>query len=274
MMLAPINIIRSILPRMSKFFKPQSLSLKQVNYRGKTFVVNAKEEVGKRLIIKKEFESHEISCLEKLIRENDVCLDIGGNIGIYSVFMASKAHQGRVISFEPVPINRGILALNIHLNGINNVEVKDYAINDYSGTTQFTVCEDAAYSSIISTNRKKEARLLEVPSRTLDDLFAVEGKKIDIIKIDVEGAELHVLKGGEQLLSNPQLRPRALLIELNHKNQAVYGYGPPDVISFMKAVGYDVYSIVGGEVTAGWPIDGCTEDALFLPCADSKNEYR
>ena len=271
MVRSPITIIRSIVSRISKFIKPQPFLLKQVNYRGKTFFVNAKEEVGKRLIIKEEFESYEISCLEKLMRENDVCLDIGGNIGIYSVFMASKAHQGSVISFEPVPINRGILALNIILNGINNVEIKDYAINDHSGTIQFTVCEDAAYSSIIATNRKKEACLLTVPSRTLDDLFAVEGRKIDIIKIDVEGAELQVLKGGKQLLSDPLLRPRALLIELNHKNQSVYGYRPPDVIRFMKAVGYDVYSIVGNEVTAGWPLNGCTEDALFLSSDDPKN---
>ncbi|MFX0133938.1 MAG: FkbM family methyltransferase [Candidatus Hodarchaeota archaeon] len=250
--------------RFLRLFRPKRRLIKQVEYMGNVYLVLANEDIGWRLITNKEYEREEIIFLEKLIREDDVCLDVGGNIGIYSVIMAKKASHGKVITFEPVPLNRNILAVNVILNGLNNVEIRENILNDTIGIVEFSVCEDTAYSSIRDTKRKVESFVLKVHSTTLDELFGRENKKVDIIKIDVEGAELLVLKGGNKLLSNPKLRPRALLIELSPINETIYNYHPDDVIRYMNSHGYEVYSIENSRIRKGWPSTGPPPDALFI----------
>jgi len=256
--------LRSTKAKLYKPFRPQKRLLKHVEYRGASFVVLANEDVGWRLMTRKTYEENEIQILEELIKKKDVCLDIGGNIGIYSIFMAKKAFQGKVIAFEPIPINRNIIALNASLNEIKNIEIRDCVLSDISGSIEFSISEDSAYSSLKATNRKEEAYSFVVQSKTLDELFTKENKKVDIVKIDVEGAELLVLKGGKGLFSDINLRPRILLLELSSKNAATYGYKPESVIEHMASLGYTAYSIMNFSVKKGWPCKGCSENVLFL----------
>lgn len=259
------RVKRSILGRIYSRFKPDSLHLKQVEYKNASFLVVANEDVGWRLISDKSYENDELECLLPLIKKDDVCVDIGGNIGIYSVFMAKKAYEGIVHVFEPSAFNIKIININIAINNVSsNVLLHDYVVSDRVGDIKFSVSEDSAYSSIIATNRKKEARSIETASVTLDEMFYSKGLRVDICKIDVEGAELLALKGAQKLLSDPKLRPRALLVELNQENQSVYDYRPEDVIMFMEKQGYNVHSIVKEKLVKGWPHKGCSEDALFM----------
>jgi FkbM family methyltransferase len=241
------RIGRSVRARALKMvlspFRPKTLTFKQVTYRGGKFVVMANEDIGWRLISKRGFEELELSCIERLIRDDDVCLDIGANIGIYTVFMAKKASKGRVFAFEPVPVNRSVMTLNVLLNELCNVEIKDFALSDSSGAVKFSVAEDGAYCSIRATDRKRELRSVLVNAATLDEVFAHGKVKVDIVKIDVEGAELLVLKGGQRLLADPALRPRALLVELSAENSDKYGYSVEDVIRFMGSLEYQFSSV-------------------------------
>ncbi len=84
------------------------------------------------------------------------------------------------------------------------------------------------------------------------------------MKIDAEGAELLVLKGGHVLLSTPELRPRAVLVELAALNQLTYGYRPENVIEYMKEHGYNVYSVTPTGTKRGWSSEDSSVDALFL----------
>lgn len=263
--------MRAVRREVYKPFRPKKRSLRQVDFHGRSFIVFANEDVGWRIIAQRDYEWNEIQCFQRLIRKDDVCVDAGANIGIYSVFMAEKAHKGRIISFEPVTINQRILALNAALNGLTNVEVRDSLLSDVAGTVEFSVSEDSAYSSIRPTNRKKEARTLRVQADTLDDLFAERGQRVDVIKIDVEGAELLVLKGGEKLLSTPELRPRVLLVELASDNQAVYNYRPEEVTEYLRGLGYSVFSIVNGDFDEGWSREKGSIEAVFLLEDDPSN---
>ncbi len=244
------------------FFRPKRLLLRQIEFRNANLLVPANEDVGWHLLLKK-WELNELELLERMIRKDDVCVDVGAYIGMYSVFMAKKAYNGRVIAFEPIPFNRNILAVNIGLNGITNIQIHDCALSDAVGAVTFSVSEDAAYSSLRPTNVKQEASSLDTRADTLDNLFAKERQRVNVIKIDVEGAELLVLKGGEKLLSAPELRPRALLVELGAQNQSTYDYQPEDVVAYMETLGYDVYSVTNRGPKRGWPIKGAA-NVLFV----------
>lgn len=244
--------------------RPRSTFVRQVEFRGIKLVVLANEEPGWCLIRDGKYEEPEVDCLEGLIRPSDVCVDIGANIGIYTVFMATKARDGLVLAFEPVPLSRAVLALNVALNSLENVRIYDCVVSDTAGEVEFSVSEDTAYSSMRSTSRSREAARLKVPANTLDCLFAQGKQRVDVLKIDVEGAEFLVLKGGEMLLSDARNRPRAVLVELNAKNQALYNCEPREIVEYMRALGYDAYSITASGAEKRWPVERAAEDVLFL----------
>jgi FkbM family methyltransferase len=222
------------------------------------------ESVGWRVCALGNYEVNEITILQQLIKPQDICVDIGANAGLYAVLMAKAACHGRVMAFEPVPLYKHILNLNIALNNLSNVVLHDYALSDSIGEIEMSVSKDGSYSSMKSTGRKEEARKIFIHTHTLDELFVPSNTAANIIKIDVEGAELLVLRGGSRLLASPQLRPRALLVELSEVNQAAYEYAPQDAVDFMKQYGYTVYSPTRKGIRKGWPVDKGSEEALFL----------
>lgn len=257
--------IRSLRWRLSQPFRPTRRRIVQTRYRGMDLLVLANEDIGWQLIACGEYERLELDILAQILREDDVCVDVGANVGIFSVFMARVAAKGRVLAFEPVPLARSMLYLNAALNNIENVEVLPFALsNESNQVVQFSVAQDTAYSSLLATNRVPEMRRIEARTATLDEHFARTNQKVDFVKVDVEGAELLVLTGGSQLLDNDQLQPRALLVELNPENQAAFGHSPDDVIRFMSNRGYKAHSITARGIMEGWPVEDGVENALFL----------
>jgi len=244
--------------------RPRQQVLRQVEYAGARFLVLANEDVGWRLIVHGHYEPLEWRCLQEFISPTDVCVDVGANIGLYTILLARKAHLGRVIAFEPLPLYRAMLDLNACLNGTGNIEIQASVVADSTGQQEFSVSVDGAYSSIRPTARKPEARRIMVPSVTLDDAFAVTRQRIDIMKVDVEGAELLVLRGARTLLSDPELRPRALLLELEASNEAAYSYQPDDVVAFMAQLNYGVHSLGRSGVLRGYRPERLVETVLFL----------
>jgi len=244
--------------------RPKKLSPRHVKYRDSDFVVFSNDDVGWTLVSDGAFEREELDCLCELIKKDDVCLDIGANIGIYSVIMGKMAPDGKVIAFEPVRLNRCMLELNLALNMVENVQINDFVVSDTVKMIRFSVSTDSAYSSIVSTKRKSEAKAIDIQSKTLDVLFYETGTKIDVVKLDVEGAELLVLNGAQKIFSDRRYKPRVFLIELNQQNQAVYDYKPEDVVNFMESHGYSTFSIVNKGKMPGWPHQHCVEDVLFI----------
>ena len=128
--------------RILKWRRPRVCTVRRSALSGHDVLVLANEALGWRLLTVNEYENNEMDCLTSLIRAHDVCVDIGANVGIYSIVMARGAPLGSVVAFEPVPLNRDLLAVNARLNGIHNLEVQPYAVCDRVGHTEFTVSVD------------------------------------------------------------------------------------------------------------------------------------
>lgn len=250
--------------RFSQWRRPHRRTVREIRHRGMTLVVLANESVGWRLIGAREYEDWELDTLAQLIRRDDICVDVGANLGLYTVFMAKHATSGSVIAFEPVPLNRDLLNLNVRLNELSNVEVRGSVVSDESGPVRFSITVDGAYSSMRNTGRKQIQQQIAAEGTTLDHEFSGSGRRIDVVKIDVEGAELLVVRGAKQLLSDPDMRPRVLLIELDATNERVYDTSPADVIGYMASFGYRAYSVTPRGIELGYPRPGCVDDVLFL----------
>lgn len=184
-------------------------------------------------------EYPEMKFLGKILKSNSVFIDVGANIGVYTILAAAKIKKGKIYSFEPVASVLNDLYRNIHLNDLGDlVQVVEKVASDKTGYSEFTT-EDISEYSHISSN--KTANSLSMLSVRLDDFC--RNKKIsfvDVIKIDVEGAELKVLKGLEGYLEKGQVG--TLIIELNRLNQS-FGKDSNEIIDYLRKLNYHVFKL-------------------------------
>jgi FkbM family methyltransferase len=168
------------------------------------------------------WDFEEMIFLVHLLRSDDLFLDIGANVGSYSV-LASAIAGARTIAFEPVPATYNQLLRNVRANGIEDrTRCLQIGLGDLEGTISMTA-DRGGLNYVISEGWKSGATV-DVPMRRLDDVLADESSRF--VKIDTEGFELNVLRGGTRTFSNPELM--ALVVELNGSGNR-YGHSDEEV---------------------------------------------
>lgn len=179
-------------------------------------------------------EEEELSHLASLIGGQDInFVDIGANIGLYSVFISSVTSSGsKIYSFEPNPKMRERLNKNIELNKIENIEVFPYAVGAERGelSLNFPSRWNSGQASLVLKPRNQNSSI-SVEVRPLADLVP-KNIKIDLIKIDIEGAEDQALIPYLQCLPN-LLLPSHIFLEHVHSD-----FWEQDLRSFLTEKGY------------------------------------
>lgn len=210
-------------------------------------LVFANEDVGRRIALFHDFEHEEAEYFRKNLKADDTCLDIGGNVGFFSMLMASSCRAGAVHVFEPIPVNAALIGVNIALNDFTNVKVNNVAVADKAGEAQFSISVDSAYSSMHATGRKAEEKSLKVPLVAIDDYLAANHvARVDVMKVDVEGAEGLVIEGASKLLSDAARRPRIILLELFDLNLVPFETSVLKIVERMQAFGYRAQVLAPG----------------------------
>jgi FkbM family methyltransferase len=164
--------------------------------------------------------------LDRFVRPGYTVVDVGANIGYNTLHAARLAGAGgRVIAVEPTPDNLEVLRHNIQAAGLGNVTVQPVAAGRSPETRRLFVrgARSAVNSLFAESCYASVTDVLHVPVVRLDEL--VDGTA-DVVKIDVEGAELDVLGGMTRLM---RARPKALIVEWHPKLQTMAGYAPEDL---------------------------------------------
>jgi FkbM family methyltransferase len=176
--------------------------------------------------------------------ELPVMADIGANCGYYSTRYAGNCKK--VFAFEPVSDTYKILNANIKRNGIRNVKAIKCGLSDSAGYARINLYNSSGNNSIFERNVPSDHTLKKIGEEvvrlsSLDDL--VECGEIaapDIIKIDVEGAELQVLKGAEKTIS--KWRP-TIIMEYSENTSVDAGYSKTALLTALNLSGYHIYGI-------------------------------
>lgn len=155
-------------------------------------------------------EYGEMSFLLDNLKEGDILIDVGANIGVFSLLASSKIKRGKVYAFEPSSKILPKLYANIALNQkADRIEVIEKAIADKSELINFDLSGYPDYNHILfDSNKFKSSKknILTIEAITLDKFIKERGlKKIKMIKIDVEGAEMLVLRGLKQSLKEKRI---------------------------------------------------------------------
>lgn len=147
-----------------------------------------------RLSIYGFLEPLETELFKKEIKEGEVVLDIGANIGYYTLIAARiVGKKGKVFAFEPHPENFALLKKNVEINGYDNVVLINKAVSNKNGKVRLYLSErDTGASSIYPEDSQKS---IEVETIRLDDYFKDFKGKIDFVKMDIEGSEGEALQG-------------------------------------------------------------------------------
>jgi len=175
---------------------------------GLKFDADSRQWIDRCMLFNGEYEPHMRGLFQHLVTPGAVVVDVGANIGAHTLTLANLVGStGRVLAFEPNPPIRGRLIRNLALNGFDHVDVYEYALGDAEGQLSLRVPSSSSaesanpgLASLVALDTPHE--LVPVRVRCFDELFQeTKLRDLSMMKIDVQGFELHVLRGMRSVIS-------------------------------------------------------------------------
>jgi FkbM family methyltransferase len=190
-------------------------------------------------VVREDYEP-EVTFLERLVGPGDIFVDAGANCGVYTVAAAHFVGPGgKVLAFEPGEGSLDMLRRNVALNGFEHVSIFPVALSDKTGTARLYTHGHGASSFTLGTN--PEETFFTIETATLDSILAREGvNRVDVLKMDVEGAEELILRGATELFSHGQPR---VIFEVNPQAAARLELSGRGAWDFLAARGYRFYTM-------------------------------
>jgi FkbM family methyltransferase len=185
------------------------------------------------------YEPFTTEIIKKEVKKNYIVIDIGANIGWYTLTFAKiVGNDGKIFSFEPEPTNFALLKKNIEINGYKNVILEQKAISDKTGEIKLYL---SGYNN--GDHRIYDSRdgrqFIKIESIQLDEYFKDYKGNIDFIKIDIQGAEGRALKGGLNLLK----KTKKIITEFWPFGLYNSGMEPKEYLVFLLSLGFKLYEI-------------------------------
>ncbi len=239
--LGKIPILVSIQGLFYTCLKPRGRVL--VNVQGNKMYVNPQDTgVAPYLLQWGVYEKDETALFKRIVKKNMTVADIGANIGYYTLLAARLVGDGgQVFAFEPDANNFQLLCENLALNKCQNVVAVQKAVSNKSGKAKlFLDKTNLGGHSLTQANVKKKAAAV-VETVSLDDFFREEQRKIDVIKMDIQGAEMDALQGMTDTLNKNQ--ELLIFTEFWPSGLRNAGYSPEEFLERLTELGFDLYKI-------------------------------
>ncbi len=180
------------------------------------------------------YDYDDMHFVARYLRPGDSVIDVGANIGVYALLMASLVGDtGRVVAFEPGRQSFERLQENVRLNGLSNVELSRAAVGETRGIVRFHQTQDVTNRIAVAG---ESAGIEEVPCIALDEELA--GQRFALGKIDIEGAEMMAFRGSRRMLADAN--PSVWLLELKDRLLKPFGTSSQEVAELLDDAGYDL----------------------------------
>jgi FkbM family methyltransferase len=214
----------------------------QTQFRGHTLYLNLSDQViARSLITMGTWERYETDVFAGFVEEGMVVVDVGANLGHYTLEAARRVGKyGKVFAFEPEPHNFELLCRNVEANGYSNVLPIRKALSNRTGTSSFALSSDNLGAHRI-TDSTDSGKAIQVETIPLDEFLRTYGMKVDLVKMDAEGAEALILDGmSEALAANPDL---IIFTEYMPRAIAAVGTSPDAFLEKLVDAGFSVNMI-------------------------------
>ncbi len=240
---------------------------KTVAYRpGLQLSLHLEDWIQQNIYFLGSYEERGLHFLESYLRPGDVFIDVGANIGLYTLLAAQRVGPGgRVCSFEPVPGTAARLRQQVALNELTNITVEELAVSDAPGTVPIYLppAGNSGMASLFAYTDELRAPVA-VAATTLD-AYTHGWPAVRLVKMDIEGAEWLALQGMQQLLATQ--RP-ALLLELEPTILRSMGHSAAAIGQWLAAFGYEPrYVQADGTLSTEAASSVGFHNVVFLPTA-------
>lgn len=232
-----------LLSLISKYFKGAGVPEMEVVVFGNRMLLNPSDYIGNFLIFTPQwYDYKERKLLEKILTKGDYVVDVGANVGAYTLIFSSLiGSSGEITAIEAEEKNAERLAHNISINGIDWVRIHNIGVSDKSETLPFKLNAEgnAGAHSFLLNSASEDSEMKAIKCVPLFDL--IEKKRPKLIKLDIEGFEWRVLLGF--FADSPEsLWPEYILLEDEPRHRE------NDAVSLVKKVGYKVLKRFGPNV--------------------------
>jgi FkbM family methyltransferase len=219
---------------------PKRHALIEIPVNGTSFKLDlpplARQGGSAGIFLQRQYYEPLLEFCHQLVKPGNVVFDVGANQGIYAcAFAALVGSSGRVVAFEPQDYAITALRNNVRLNKFDQITVQQAAVSDREGSAVLDVSHGAVSASIVRDfgGRNDAATVPTVTLAAVAERLGID--KIDVIKMDIEGAELLALKGGEALLK--QYKPTVVL-EATPDDIASNWF---EIVDLLTDLGYEAY---------------------------------
>lgn len=186
------------------------------------------------------YEKLTTTLVKKEVKKGDIVLDIGANIGYYTLIFAKLVGKnGQVFAFEPDPTNFALLKKNIAINGYKNVTLVPKAVSRKTEGIKLYLCQTNKGDHRIY-NSFDGRQAIAIKAVSLDEYFKNYRRKIDFIKMDIQGAEAKAIQGMINLLKNNQPK---IIMEFWPIGLKRSGISPEKPLKLIKNLGYKLYEV-------------------------------
>ncbi|MFX1445593.1 MAG: FkbM family methyltransferase [Promethearchaeota archaeon] len=224
--------------RLGKYYLPRNIQkkwlLKPHSIQGHKMYLDTTDSLG---LSSSEFhENFETQLVRNLIKKGDTVLDIGANIGYYTLIFAKLVgREGKVFAFEPDLENFNLLKKNVKINGYRNIILVNKAVSNKNGKEKLYISiYNKGDHRIFDVNDGR--KYIEIETIKLDDYFKNYNGNIDFIKIDVQGAEGGVIEGMLNLLEKN--RDLKILSEFVPSLSTLFGFKPKEFFNMLLKNGF------------------------------------
>lgn len=188
------------------------------------------------------YEPEECAWYEQNVGPRDVVVEAGGNVGFFSTFLARLVGpDGRIVTFEPDPRLAAILRRNANANGYSWIDIRESAVADKAGTMTFFRARRSQGDNRLFSHDGDDAATFPVQVVTLDDELADLDRRIDLLKMDIQGAEPLALAGFAKTLA--ERPPRRMLVEWWPHGMVGMGHDPRWIVDTLRSAGYRISAL-------------------------------
>jgi FkbM family methyltransferase len=242
---------------------------------GLSYVLAPKGSIPLEMWSGRYFEKQELEFIVGRLQPGMTFVDVGANVGLFSIPAAKKVKHGNVYAFEPATWTFERLAKNAHLNNVRNLVSLRSAVGDYTGEAILQINapgKDGLNTIGKPTHEDSEVVNTErVPITTLDE-FLIQNSisHVDVMKIDVEGAELFVFRGAAKLLGRPDAP--LILYESGCLTKG-FSYHPVETMWLLERHGYSFFVIDSRTGQISIPPSGRAYDAMVIAVKPTHPAY-
>lgn len=191
-------------------YEPLGVKRKWIKINGYHLLLDFKTEgISKGLYVMGSREILETEIVNNEVKKGDICLDAGANIGYYCLLEAKKPGT-KIYAFEPDKRNMDILKINLKKNKLTNVETYELALSDKKETKEMFLTKQSNLNTFVN-QENFDGKIMKIPTTTIDEFS--QNKKIDFIRMDIEGFEYEVFTGMKNIIKNK--KPLKIMMEFH-----------------------------------------------------------